>query len=452
MARCGLVGASSLIFWNTTRHPEELPTSTRYPPSPAGIHTFPETILKLVRELSDLYLLADPAERGAKHSSASRLSHDALAPLVLERFNASDRPGQRARHILQGRAGEWEGGLKGTPLDETDLALVERGESGMRSMSSAEGHLVQASRRKYFRRYGAGMILLLLAPVMYAGPGGFPLAQQTKDMIGLGIGLAFLLSGAWLTAKRLRRSPGERRGVGMVMAILMLLMFYLIHTEISSPTIEDVSAYVFIIVIMGYSFPVLFPILASYRSDGNLKKAIVSLMAVGSVIAICSAFSIRDLILRGRLDDARKRLTVMMSSDFGFLKWETYISNMKISILLHNNNITDRDEEALKRSAVQQIRTTVGPEFLGEFYFTGFHRAARNNLWDDNGVRDLIAGMVDGLREAVQDESRYLGRAPTVAIFPVIGDAEFRSEHTRGDRGKPRETPVQRGSEGGGLV
>ena len=59
-----------------------------------------------------------------------RLAHDTLAPLVRERYDRSDLPAQRARRILRSRLPEWERGREGAPLEEHDLAVVERAEAG----------------------------------------------------------------------------------------------------------------------------------------------------------------------------------------------------------------------------------------------------------------------------------------------------------------------------------
>jgi hypothetical protein len=76
-----------------------------------------------------------------------RLAHDTLAPLVRERYDRSDRPAQRARRVLRNRVSEWEGGREGAPLDEHDLAVVERAQGAMRRWSDDELRLVEASRQ-----------------------------------------------------------------------------------------------------------------------------------------------------------------------------------------------------------------------------------------------------------------------------------------------------------------
>ncbi|MDI9418460.1 MAG: CHAT domain-containing protein [Euryarchaeota archaeon] len=102
-----------------------------------------QVIDPLVQQCVDLYLL----ERLGK-AAATRLSHDTLAPLVKQLFATSDRPGQRARRILESRSVDWKDGKEGAPLDETDLELVERGKNGMRAWDEAEERLVEASREE----------------------------------------------------------------------------------------------------------------------------------------------------------------------------------------------------------------------------------------------------------------------------------------------------------------
>lgn len=106
----------------------------------------------LVQECRDLYLLVDPSQNRPGQPRASRLTHDTLAPHVRKRFDESDAPGQRARRILESRAVDWADGKEGAPLDETDLTLVEAGESGMRSKKPGEERLVRASAAARVRR------------------------------------------------------------------------------------------------------------------------------------------------------------------------------------------------------------------------------------------------------------------------------------------------------------
>ncbi len=89
----------------------------------------------LIQAMKRQWLLVDPAGDTEADARATRLSHDTLAPLVRQRFDESDRPGQRARRILEART-DWRGDRDGTPLDEADLDVVERGLAGMRALDS----------------------------------------------------------------------------------------------------------------------------------------------------------------------------------------------------------------------------------------------------------------------------------------------------------------------------
>jgi len=106
----------------------------------------------LLAACRDLYLLVEPADNRPDAEPASRLAHDTLVPLVRHRFRESDAPGQRARRILESRAVDWEDGKEGTPLDDTDLALVEAGKPGMRAWQPYEDGLIQASHTAKIQR------------------------------------------------------------------------------------------------------------------------------------------------------------------------------------------------------------------------------------------------------------------------------------------------------------
>lgn len=108
----------------------------------------------LLRSLQDLYLLSEEGE-----GRCLRLAHDTLAPLVRKRFDESDLPGQRARRVLEGRAGEWNRGKRGATLDARDLALVDEGLQGTRSPNAAETRLLEASRRARATRRRRQVIL-----------------------------------------------------------------------------------------------------------------------------------------------------------------------------------------------------------------------------------------------------------------------------------------------------
>ena len=127
----------------------------------------------LIQHSKDLYLLVDQVmEASGNGASGTRLAHDTLAPLVSRRFKDSDKPGQRARRILENRRDEWRDGKTGNPLDKDDLETVEHGEAGMPAWSRDEQRLVLASRaRRRNRRLavrgiaaaGLGAVALIIA-------------------------------------------------------------------------------------------------------------------------------------------------------------------------------------------------------------------------------------------------------------------------------------------------
>ncbi|MEM7533932.1 MAG: CHAT domain-containing protein [Chloroflexota bacterium] len=104
----------------------------------------------LVQKCEELYLLFNPGNEQADQPKSSRLAHDALASLTRHQYEESDKPGQRARRILDTRVVEWidESGqpIEGNPLDETDLTLVEAGLNGTRDLTALERQLLEASR------------------------------------------------------------------------------------------------------------------------------------------------------------------------------------------------------------------------------------------------------------------------------------------------------------------
>jgi WD40 repeat protein len=105
-----------------------------------------ETLPALIQQCQDLHLLTIAVSVQKESDRTTRLAHDTLAPIVREQFDQSDKPGQRARRILDNRSVDWEGDQTGTPLDEADLKVVEHGVAGTRDWSSTEQRLVEASR------------------------------------------------------------------------------------------------------------------------------------------------------------------------------------------------------------------------------------------------------------------------------------------------------------------
>jgi WD40 repeat protein len=131
----------------------------------------------LLQQSKDLNLLVDHTsveESENERAEGTRLAHDTLAPLLQRRLKDSDKPGQRARRILESRKNDWRDGRTGTPLDSADLATVEQGQAGMPTWSADEQRLVRTSRlqrrnrRWAIRAVGAvGMIAVAVIIWLY---------------------------------------------------------------------------------------------------------------------------------------------------------------------------------------------------------------------------------------------------------------------------------------------
>ncbi len=111
-----------------------------------------DDIPPIVQQCEDLYLLVDPSKNQPGQPKASRLAHDALAPLVRQQFDESDAPGQRAARVLQNRVTDWRNGTEGVVLDEEDLSTVEGGQPGMGTWDGDEQRLVEASQEARRKR------------------------------------------------------------------------------------------------------------------------------------------------------------------------------------------------------------------------------------------------------------------------------------------------------------
>jgi WD40 repeat protein len=125
----------------------------------------------LVDHCTAAYMLVDPAE-DREAERMTRLAHDALAPLVSERFHRSVAPGQRARRVLEDSMIERS---ERDLLDDRDLALINQGAGGMRARTDTEEELVQASqiasdgRRRRQRSVILAAIVMLALLLLYNG-------------------------------------------------------------------------------------------------------------------------------------------------------------------------------------------------------------------------------------------------------------------------------------------
>jgi hypothetical protein len=100
-----------------------------------------EAINELLGQFKDLYLLSDAGK------DQTGLAHDTLAPIVIREARESDKSGQRALRILNGKVNDFVQD-KTLLLDEADLGFVEAGKEGMRLWSEMERELVDLSIEK----------------------------------------------------------------------------------------------------------------------------------------------------------------------------------------------------------------------------------------------------------------------------------------------------------------
>ena len=126
-------------------------------------------LLTRFEEMHVLILGESLAEEGDTKTTV-RLAHDTLAPIIRQRHRESDRPGQRARRVLQSRLAGWQGGQTGPVLDHVGLRDVEQGAEGMRIWNADEQRLIEASRsarsRRQWQQRGVMGILVLLIGAM----------------------------------------------------------------------------------------------------------------------------------------------------------------------------------------------------------------------------------------------------------------------------------------------
>jgi len=107
-----------------------------------------EIIDALVAKCKEFYLLTE-----AQHNQeTTSLTHDTLAPVVINQYHHSDRPGQRAARVLGNKIEGFLVNEKEVWLDEADLVAVETGKSGMRRLVVAEEKLLQISRQRKMER------------------------------------------------------------------------------------------------------------------------------------------------------------------------------------------------------------------------------------------------------------------------------------------------------------
>ena len=102
---------------------------------------------RLIQSLVDQYLLLHDKPEGLPETY--RLAHDALARIVRQRYENSDKPGQQAAFIVRAK--------EKIPLDkvgfsETDIDIIKEGRKGMYQVPASLYGKLQADARKYDRQ------------------------------------------------------------------------------------------------------------------------------------------------------------------------------------------------------------------------------------------------------------------------------------------------------------
>ncbi len=101
---------------------------------------------ELLTMLKKYYLLTDTDT--ADKQMGTSLAHDTLAQVVINEYNESNRPGQRAGRILAAKIGDFEKNKDNVWLDEADLDIVEQGQKGMKSLNDNEKEFLKISRKR----------------------------------------------------------------------------------------------------------------------------------------------------------------------------------------------------------------------------------------------------------------------------------------------------------------
>jgi PDZ domain/CHAT domain/AAA ATPase domain len=400
-----------------------------------------QPLKELVEECKRQYLLAEfgPVRVGDSYSLATRLSHDTLGPLVRQRFERSDAPGQRARAILEARSRKWEEEKKESPrddlvearsrkqrkkktppLDEPDLATVDRGEMGMRAWTEDQEKLVKASRRKYFRRYGWGLITIALAPMM----AGFFVSNVTSPWVSVLTSFVSaggtMILGIWLLDKRTRNSPGECQGLGLV--LLAIASIYSLYAYLSSLQAMSFVSQVTTGLLSTSAIPLvgLWFIVKSHRKLGRRNVPYLGYLAV---FATCTLHAGVVYYCAARLRSVQQ-LTHQFDNAFrskfkANLSWTGTMKDLKLSVIIvkpSRGNPSLNDVETF-------IADWKNHDRMGHIAYVGFDDPIASPLFSssqemDEAIRKIIPGIVQFTQRTM-----LLDDVPFIGVFPATVDA-----------------------------
>ncbi len=157
-------------------------------------HKKKEEIIELVKLLKkpDIFLLKD------RDDGYTSLPHDTLAPVIIRKYNESDKPGHRATRILDAKAYDLEqlpeDEVEKLRLDENDLKVIESGRKGMRALIEEEEDLLTRSkedlknrdrRRRTLVKGGivAGLFVMILS--LFAGSMTLSMTDQVNNAVAV---------------------------------------------------------------------------------------------------------------------------------------------------------------------------------------------------------------------------------------------------------------------------
>ncbi len=144
-------------------------------------------IKTLIEQCQGRYLLTE-REDGEQIS----LAHDTLAPVIRQRYELSNQPGQRAARLLKARLRDSKADKKQeASLNRREIRIVEKGRAGMRAFSDEEKTLLKKSRRRQQRLqlavFGIATVFVLLLWL------GIDTIQQQRDDLAYKDALAALI-------------------------------------------------------------------------------------------------------------------------------------------------------------------------------------------------------------------------------------------------------------------
>ena len=166
----GLV--NDVLEWHTTTRGTA--DTRKWPDTRARYeHVAPAGLSLLLNELGTRYVLTEPSQPHDVDPRQTRLAHDTLAPVVLDKYRTSQAEGQRARRLIEAKSG----GSDAAPFTDGDLKTIDSGRGGMRAWTDEERGPIDASRlvqhrkrrERQIARWGAALLVLLVLAAIAFG-------------------------------------------------------------------------------------------------------------------------------------------------------------------------------------------------------------------------------------------------------------------------------------------